>query len=37
MSMHLALFFNATGCHYAGWRMTGAARPNPTDWLPWVI
>ena len=32
MSMHLALFLDATGCHYAGWRMPGAARPNPTDW-----
>ncbi|MCW1873175.1 NtaA/DmoA family FMN-dependent monooxygenase (plasmid) [Erwinia sp. INIA-01] len=32
MSLHLALFLETTGCHYAGWRMPGAAKPNPTDW-----
>lgn len=32
MSLHLALFLDATGCHYSGWRMPGAGRPDPTDW-----
>ncbi|WP_456311256.1 NtaA/DmoA family FMN-dependent monooxygenase [Serratia proteamaculans] len=32
MSLHLALFLDATGCHYSGWRMPGAERPSPTDW-----
>ncbi|WP_017348254.1 NtaA/DmoA family FMN-dependent monooxygenase [Pantoea sp. A4] len=32
MSLHLALFLETTGCHYAGWRMPGLPEvPHPAD------
>ncbi|SEL97289.1 LLM class flavin-dependent oxidoreductase [Paenibacillus sp. OK003] len=31
-SMHLALFLEPKGCHYAGWRFNPKQDASPVDW-----